>query len=123
MGFRVQKRVGSNRGLGINVSKSGFSPSYRSKRGSIGFKGFSIKTGIPGLTFRSGWKSKGYDGMLLALLFFSFSFCMFMVKLMILVTVNIISFTVWLLQTSLKALQLLFYWIKSRNQGSFNQQE
>jgi len=60
MSFRFQKRIKLGKGLGINVSKSGFRPSYRSRKGSINSKGFSIRTGIPGLTYRSSFsKSKG----------------------------------------------------------------
>ncbi len=62
MGFRYNKRIGGNKGWGWNISGSGVSSSYRSKYGSIGSRGFSIKTGIPGLSFSSGWgsgKSKG----------------------------------------------------------------
>jgi hypothetical protein len=29
--------------------------SYRSRHGSIGTKGFSLRTGIPGLSLRQGW--------------------------------------------------------------------
>ena len=62
MGFRYNRRIGGNKGWGWNISGSGVSPSYRSKYGSIGSRGFSIKTGIPGLSFSSGWgsgKNKG----------------------------------------------------------------
>ncbi len=34
-------------GLGLNLSKSGISPSYRTKFGSVGPKQFTIRTGIP----------------------------------------------------------------------------
>ncbi len=59
MSFRYQKRINLGKGAGLNVSKSGVSGSVRSRRGSIGTRGFSIRTGIPGLTFRTSWgKSK-----------------------------------------------------------------
>lgn len=65
MGIRYQKRVNLGDGMGLNLSKSGISSSYRTKYGTIGAKGFSIRTGIPGLTYRSGYrKSKGIDGVL-----------------------------------------------------------
>src|SRR5688572_4296568 len=41
---------------GVNASGSGGSVSYRSRHGSIGTKGFSPRTGIPGLSFRQGWR-------------------------------------------------------------------
>jgi hypothetical protein len=62
LGFRYNRRIGGNKGWGWNISGSGVSPSYRSKYGSIGSRGFSIRTGIPGLSFSSGWgsgKNKG----------------------------------------------------------------
>lgn len=52
MGFRLFKRVNLAGGLGLNVSKSGASLSVRTPLGTIGSKGVSIRTGIPGLTFR-----------------------------------------------------------------------
>lgn len=67
MGLRYNKRIGGSKGWGWNVSGSGVSPSYRSKYGSVGPKGFSIRTGIPGLSFRQGFgKSKG-NGAAIAL--------------------------------------------------------
>ena len=57
MGFRYQKRVKLGKGVGLNISKSGVSPSLRTKYGPIGPKGFSIRTGIPGLSYRGGKKS------------------------------------------------------------------
>jgi hypothetical protein len=68
MGFRYHKRVGSSKGWGLNISGSGLSTSYRSKYGSIGSQGFSIRSGIPGLTFRSGWgggKNKGSGALII----------------------------------------------------------
>ncbi len=57
MGFRVQKRINLGGGLGINIGKKGFSTSYRGKSGSISSKGYTIKTGIPGVSYRSSGKS------------------------------------------------------------------
>ena len=58
MGFRYSKRIGGHKkGFGLNVSSSGVSSSYRSKYGSICPKGFSIRTSVPGLTFRSNFGS------------------------------------------------------------------
>lgn len=66
MSFRYQKRVNLGKGIGLNVSQSGISTSYRSKFGSIGSRGFSLKTGIPGLTYRSSFGK----GLLPALLIY-----------------------------------------------------
>lgn len=68
MGFRFQKRIKLGKGLGVNISKSSITPSYRSKRGSVSSKGYSIKTGIPGLTFRKTFSKKGNSGCVVTLL-------------------------------------------------------
>ncbi len=60
MGFKFNKRINLGKGLGLNISKSGISPSYRTKRGSISRKGYSIKTGVPGLSYGKQFgKDKG----------------------------------------------------------------
>lgn len=60
MGFKFNKHIKLGKGLGINISKSGISPSYRTKRGSISRKGYSIKTGISGLSYGKRFsKGKG----------------------------------------------------------------
>jgi hypothetical protein len=55
MGFRFQRRLNLGGGWGLNAGLSGGSLSYRSRQGSIGTKGFSLRTGIPGLTYRRSW--------------------------------------------------------------------
>lgn len=67
MGFRYQRRISLGGGAGLNLSKSGVSTSVRSRFGSIGTRGFSIRTGIPGLTYRS-YGRKGSDAGLIVLL-------------------------------------------------------
>jgi hypothetical protein len=52
MSIRFFKRINLFSGLGLNLSKSGASVSVRTPLGTIGQKGISIKTGIPGLTLR-----------------------------------------------------------------------
>ncbi len=60
MGLRFNKRIKLGKGLGLNISKSGVSLGYRTKRGSVSTRGYSIKTGIPGLTYRKTFnKNKG----------------------------------------------------------------
>lgn len=56
MSYRYQKRIKLFGGFGLNLSKSGMSWSVRGVGGSIGSKGYSIKTGIKGLTYRSAFK-------------------------------------------------------------------
>ena len=55
MGVRFYKRLGG--AAGFNISKSGISASVRTGMGSFGTKGYSIRTGIPGLSFRGSWGS------------------------------------------------------------------
>lgn len=58
MALRYQKRINLGRGAGLNLSKSGVSASYRGRHGSIGTTGFSLRTGIPGVSFRQNWSKK-----------------------------------------------------------------
>jgi hypothetical protein len=53
MGFRFQKRIKLGGGLGLNISKSGISPSVRTKMGTFSRKGYSVKTGIPGVRYQN----------------------------------------------------------------------
>ena len=59
MGFRFQRRIKLGKGLGLNVSRSGFSLSQRTSWGTFGTRGVSIRTGIPGLSLRFGRRSGG----------------------------------------------------------------
>lgn len=68
MAFRFNKRVSLGKGLGLNISKSGITPSYRSKRGSVSSKGYSVRTGIPGLTYRKTFSKSKNSGCLVMLL-------------------------------------------------------
>jgi len=52
MGFRFGTRTNLGKGFGLNISKSGVTPSVRTKFGSISSKGFSVRTGIPGVSYR-----------------------------------------------------------------------
>jgi uncharacterized protein YegL len=69
MGWRYYRRVNLGRGLGLNVSKSGISPSFRTRFGSLGAKGFSVRTGIPGLSYRSARGRGGADAAVIVLFF------------------------------------------------------
>jgi len=53
MGFRFQKRIKLGGGLGLNISKSGISPSLRTKMGTFGKNGYSAKTGISGVRYQN----------------------------------------------------------------------
>lgn len=70
MGFKFQKRIKLGKGLGIHISKSGLTPSYRNKRGSISTKGFSVRTGISGLSYRKGFNKSKNKGCVFVLALF-----------------------------------------------------
>ncbi len=68
MGIRYYKRVKIGKNTGLNISKSGVSSSVRTQAGSIGTRGFSIRTGIPGLSYRKSWgKNNGFSAVLILL--------------------------------------------------------
>ncbi|WP_421823759.1 DUF4236 domain-containing protein [Flagellimonas oceanensis] len=70
MAFRFHKRIKLGKGFGVHVSKSGITPSYRGKRGSLSSKGYSIRTGIPGLTYRKTFSKAKKSGCLLVFILF-----------------------------------------------------
>ncbi|MBF4493391.1 MULTISPECIES: DUF4236 domain-containing protein [unclassified Flavobacterium] len=53
MGFRFQKRIRLGGGLGLNISKSGISPSLKTKIGTFSKNGYSTRTGIPGVRYQN----------------------------------------------------------------------
>jgi len=53
MSFRFQKRIKLGGGLGLNISRSGISPSLRTKIGTFSKSGYSIKTGISGVRYQN----------------------------------------------------------------------
>ena len=108
MGFRFQKRVSLGGGLGLNISKSGVSPSYRTRYGSISPRGFSFRTGVAGLTYRSGFggrKRKGNAGDALLLLFVAF----WLVIISLLIILKLIELFFWLLTELIKFIQRVQY--------------
>ncbi len=70
MGFRYYRRVNLGKGLGLNLSKSGVSPSVRTKWGSVGTRNYSIPIGIKGLYYRgsTGGKNAGIGWLIILLL-------------------------------------------------------
>jgi hypothetical protein len=108
MGFRFQKRVSLGGGLGLNISKSGVSPSYRTRYGSISSKGFSFRTGIAGLTYRSGFggrSRKGNAGDAILLLFVAF----WLVIISLLIILKLIELFFWALTELIKFIQRVQY--------------
>jgi hypothetical protein len=78
MGFRFSKRINIGKGLGINLSNSGVTPSIRTKLGSISTKGYSLKTGIPGVSYRNSFnKSKSGCAGIFLLTIITFSIYLF----------------------------------------------
>jgi hypothetical protein len=65
VGLYYNRRINLGKGIGVNISKSGLSTSYRTKFGSVSSKGFSIRTGIPGLSFRSYGKNSGPTALII----------------------------------------------------------
>ena len=108
MGFRFQKRVSLGGGLGLNISKSGVSPSYRTRYGSISPRGFSFRTGVAGLTYRSGFggrKRKGNAGDAILLLFVAF----WLVIISLLIILKLIELFFWALTELIKFIQRVQY--------------
>jgi len=52
MGWRYQRRINLAGGLGVNLSKSGVSMSLRTPFGTIGNRGYSVRTPIRGVSWR-----------------------------------------------------------------------
>ena len=67
MSFRFKKRINLGKGIGLNISKSGISPSFRNKSGSISTKGFSVNTGVSGVNYRKNFLKSKNNGCLLFL--------------------------------------------------------
>ena len=108
MSFRIQRRMNLGSGLGLNLSKSGLSPSIRTKFGSLGAKGFSLRTGIKGLYIRQSW-GKGVDGAIIGIMmtmfmlvlnvginltFFILKICLYAGWLTLAIAFNIVGWTV-----------------------------
>jgi hypothetical protein len=55
MGFRFSRRVGDT--VGLNFSRSGVSASVRTHIGAVSTEGFTLHTGVRGLTYRGSWFS------------------------------------------------------------------
>ncbi|MBM1105042.1 DUF4236 domain-containing protein [Aurantibacter crassamenti] len=70
MSYRFNKRIKVGKGIGLNISKSGITPSYRNKKGSLSSKDYSIRTGIPSLTYRKTFSKAKNSGCLIILFTF-----------------------------------------------------
>ena len=97
MGFRFQRRIKHGGGWGLNTSGSGGSVSYRNRNGSIGTKGFSLRTGIPGLSYRQGWGRNSGAAVAIAVLLFAAA--AFAIQLLIYILPLIWQCLVWIVLT------------------------
>ncbi len=70
MSFRFQKRINLGKGLSLNISKTGISPSFRTKAGSISTKGYSVRTGVSGINYRKSFSKSSKSGCMLSLIIF-----------------------------------------------------
>lgn len=93
MGLRYYRRINMGQGWGLNLSKSGLSTSFRTQWGAFGTKGYSIRTGIPGLSYRKTFaRAKQGDA---ATIFFLIILATIVLYVAILVIWNIGRFAVW----------------------------
>lgn len=111
MGFRFQRRVNLGRGLGLNISKSGISPSVRTRYGSLGTKGFSLRTGIPGLTYRQGFGRKSGGGAIVGLILIVIALLPFLFQLTVMVVRVLAVVAAWLIQILIIAPFNLLCWL------------
>lgn len=119
MGFIFQRRLNLGKGLGFNVSKSGVSPSVRTKFGTIGAKGFSIRTGIPGFYYRKRWSGKRSGGLIDFILFgLIFLFFFLTWEIFVLIFSFVFNIFKWLVLT---IYDLIMYVIKSSKKAENNE--
>lgn len=115
MNLRYNKRLGRNKGFTLNFSNSGVSSSYRTKYGTIGSKSFSIKSGIPGLTFRSSYgRGKNKNGTILIILGIILSG--FILYYSAVIIYNFALFLWWILTETHKLILRKYYMWRERNQ-------
>ena len=101
MGFIFQRRIKLKGGFGFNLSKSGVSPSVRTKYGTIGSKGFSVRTGIPGFYWRSRWGSKdsGVAALILLILWLGYALISFFVRAIVFLVPIVFQVVRWFILT------------------------
>jgi hypothetical protein len=121
--FRRRLRLGQN--LGLNISKSGVSPSYRTKYGSVSFRGISMRTGIPGLTLFQSWgsskgKSKGANPLQVLLLIV---LVVILAYLAIVLVINVLLFLIWLIAEARRGILRWYYRRKMKGEVESVQHE
>lgn len=104
MGLRYRNRVNLGNGHGLNVSSSGVSYSKKTSWGSIGSKGFSVRTGIPGLSFYRSWGMRGKNGKNNASYFLLFIFGFFLIVAVIQLIGWVFRLLYWLIKSGFQNL-------------------
>lgn len=100
--LRFYRRINLGGGTGLNVSGSGLSLSTRYRWGSLGTRGFSIRSGIPGLTFQHRFR-KGKSDPALTLIsailsipvFLTIGIVVLAIKLLILGVLALVETVLW----------------------------
>lgn len=111
MGFRFQRRLNLTRGMGLNISKSGVSPSLRTRYGSVGTKGFSVRSGIPGLSYRQGFRGKSDAGLIVALILLVIALLPFLIQLLAVLARVLWEGAVWFVRIFIIAPFNLLCWL------------
>lgn len=63
----MRKRINLGGGFGLNVSKSGISPSLRTKYGTISNKRVSVRTGIKGVGYSKSFSKAKNSGCIVVI--------------------------------------------------------
>lgn len=88
MGFRLQRRISLGKGSFMNLSGSGLSLAQRTKWGSYGTRGYSIRTGIRGFYYRKSYGKKGDAvGTLLVVLILSATWVVMLVAVQVVLVI------------------------------------
>lgn len=110
MGFRFQRRLNLGSGLGLNLGKRGVSGSARTFFGSVGTRGFSVRSGLPGISYRKSW-GRGVGGALVGLVMMFAVLAVNLVSLFLLLGVNVLIVLCQLLWVALVVGLELLLWI------------
>ncbi len=119
MGFRYQRRINLGSGWGFNLSKSGISSSYRGRWGSVGRRGISLRTGIPGLTYLFSSRKQKSEGFIVDAVIWFFSFVVvsgiFIIHAAFFIVLPaVIQLSFWLV---LWLFDIVVYLVKNRNRN------
>lgn len=110
MGFRFHRRLNLGSGFGLNVGKSGASASRRASFGSIGTGGYSVRSGIPGLSYRKSF-GKGGAGLIIGLVSLFVTIVISLASLLIVLGLAILLFLFKVFWVVLNIAVQLIVWI------------